>query len=130
MEIFFKVAVKALIKNDEGQWLVLFRSANEEINPSEIDIPGGGMNFGEKAEESLHREIMEEVGIEIEIEKPLRVWNFIKNDLHVVGITFLAKYVSGEIKLSGEHSAYKWISKDEIMIGDYPQWIKEEFGNV
>ena len=127
MERKFCIAVKAIIKNEEGKYLVLFKSETEEINPKEIDIPGGRMKFGESAEESLKREIEEEIGVEIEIIKPSRIWGFVKNDLHLVGITFLAKYIGGEFRLSGEHTKYEWIDKEKILTGNYPKWIKEEF---
>ncbi|MDO9231123.1 MAG: NUDIX domain-containing protein [bacterium] len=127
MERKFGIAVKAIIKNEEGKYLVLYKSETEEINPNEIDIPGGRMKFGENAQESLKREIEEEIGVEIEIIKPSRIWGFVKNDLHLVGITFLAKYVSGEFRLSGEHTKYEWMDKEKILTGDYPKWIKEEF---
>lgn len=126
----FGVAVKAMIKNEEGKYLVLYKSEAEEINPNEIDIPGGRMEFGESAEESLKREVEEEAGIKIEVGKPSRVWRLVKEDLHLVGITFLAKYVSGEVKLSEEHTRHEWIDKDKILAGDYPKWIKEEFEMV
>lgn len=127
MERKFSVATKAIIKNDEGKYLVIFKSETEEINPNEIDIPGGRMKFGESAEESLKREVEEELGINIEVENPSRVWGFVKEDLHLIGITFLAKYIGGELKLSGEHTKYEWVDKEKILTGDYPKWIKEEF---
>lgn len=127
MERKFGVATKAIIKNDEGKYLVLYKSETEEINPNEIDIPGGRMKFGESAEESLKREVAEELGINIEVERPSRVWGFVKDDLHLVGITFMAKYVGGELQLSGEHTSHEWVDKDKILMGDYPKWIKEEF---
>ena len=127
MERKFGVATKAIIKDNEGKYLVLYKSETEEINPNEIDIPGGRMKFGESAEESLKREVEEELGINIEVEKPLRVWGFVKNEQHLVGITFLAKYTSGELRLSGEHTSHEWVDKNKILNGDYPKWIKEEF---
>lgn len=127
MERKFGVAIKAIIKNDDERYLVLYKSETEEINPNEIDIPGGRMKFGENAEESLKREVYEEIGIMIEVIKPSRVWGFVKDNLHLVGITFLAKYVNGEFKLSGEHTRYEWVDKKKILTGDYQKWIKEEF---
>lgn len=130
MERKFGVATKALIRNKEGKYLVIYKSETEEISPNEIDIPGGRMKFGEKAEESLMREADEEIGIKIKIIKPSRVWGFVKDNLHLVGITFLAEFVSGEFRLSGEHTKYKWIDKEKILKGDYPKWIKEEFKEI
>jgi len=127
MERKFGIATKALIKNTEGKYLVLYKSETEEINPNEIDIPGGRMKFGESAEDSLKREVEEELGINIEIGRPSRIWGFVKDDLHLVGITFLAEYAGGELQLSGEHTKHEWIDKDVVLAGDYPKWIKEEF---
>jgi len=127
MDKKFGVAVKVIIKNKEGKYLVLFKSENEDINPNEIDIPGGRVEFGEDVQDSLKREVFEEVGLEIEILHPSRVWGFVKDDLHLIGITFTADLIGGEISLSGEHDAYRWITKEEILAGDYPGWIKKEF---
>ena len=50
-----------------------------------------------------------------------------KEELHLVGITFLVKCeeVDG-IQLSGEHTHYFWKSREEILNGDFPEWLKEE----
>lgn len=122
----FGVATKAIIKKND-KFLVLFKSENEDINPNEIDIPGGRIEFGESAEDCLIREVKEETNIDIIINKPSRIWHLVKEDLHLTGITFLANYLSGEIKLSGEHNKYRWLSKNEIIKGDYPKWIIKEF---
>lgn len=130
MDKKFGVATKAIIKNQDGKFLVIFKSDTEEISPNEIDIPGGRLRFGEEVEEGLRREVEEELGIKIEILRPSRVWGFVKDDLHLVGITFLANYVSGDIKLSGEHTNFQWIDKETILTGDYPKWIKKEFSAI
>jgi 8-oxo-dGTP diphosphatase len=127
MEKKFGVATKAIIKNEEGKFLVLFKSENEDISPNEIDIPGGRIEFGEDAVACLEREVKEETNLEIKIVSPSRVWDLIKDDLHLVGITFLADVAGGTISLSGEHNSYRWMTKAEILEGEYPKWIKREF---
>lgn len=125
MENKFGVAVKALIEKDD-RYLVICKSDKDDMNPNTIDIPGGRIEFGEKIEDALRREIKEEVGIEIEIKKPSNIWGFVKGNLHLVGITFLAEYKSGEIILSGEHVKFEWLRKEDILNGKYPDWLKEE----
>jgi len=127
MENHFGIATKAIIKNQEGKYLVLFKSEIEDINPNEIDIPGGRLEFGEDVEAGLKREIREEINLTVNIEKPSRVWSLLKDDLHLVGITFLATYFEGSVNLSDEHNSYRWVTKEEILDGDYPNWIKKEF---
>lgn len=55
-----RFTVKAVIVNNEGN-VLLFRS----------NLIGGGVEEGETNEQALHREVLEETGIEIEIIKPL-----------------------------------------------------------
>ena len=63
----------------------------------------------------------------VEVEKLSRVWSFVKEDLHLVGITFVVKCEEGgEIVLSNEHTNYFWKSKEEILEGNFPKWLKEE----
>lgn len=127
MDKKFGVAAKAIIKNKDGKYLVLFKSENEDINPNEIDIPGGRVEFGEDVQDCLIREIQEEVNLDIKVNRPSRAWGFVKDNLHLIGITFTADLISGEISLSGEHNVYRWMTKEEILAGDYPGWIKKEF---
>ncbi|MDD3386615.1 MAG: NUDIX domain-containing protein [Candidatus Pacebacteria bacterium] len=123
----FGIALKAMIKNDKNEYLVLFKSDKEDINPKQIDIPGGRMEFGESFKDSLEREVKEELGIEVEINNHSSVWNLIKDDFHLVGITFNAKYIGGEIKLSFEHDNYSWLKKEDVFNSKYPEWLKDEF---
>lgn len=120
-------ATKAVIEKD-GKILILKRSCDEDCFKEEWDIPGGGMKFGKFPEESLNREIREETGIEADIIKPLRVWTFFKNNnqTQVVGITLLCKYKSGEVKLSAEHTDFKWIKPEEIEKYNIHEGIKKD----
>ncbi len=129
MENKFGVAVKAMIKKGNC-YLVVYKSDKEDINPNTIDIPGGRIEFGEKIEDALKREVKEELGIEIEIKKPSNTWGFVKGNLHLVGITFLVEYKSGEIIVSDEHTDFEWIEKEKILEGKYPEWLKKEFSRV
>jgi 8-oxo-dGTP diphosphatase len=126
----FWVATKALILNDENKILIIYKSDKDDVNPNDYDIPGGRLEFGEKLEEGIQREVKEELGIQIQVEKPNRTRGFVKNDLHLVGITFLAKYLGWEIKLSFEHTQYFRKTKEEILTGDFPKWLQEEVKNV
>lgn len=122
----FWIATKALIINPEGKVLIIYKSDKDDVNPNDYDIPGGRLEFWERAEEGIQREIKEELWINIEIGKPNRIRGFVKNDLHLVGITFLAEYIGGEIKLSFEHTNYMRKTKDEIISWDFPWWLQEE----
>jgi ADP-ribose pyrophosphatase YjhB (NUDIX family) len=129
MQIFW-VAIKVLISNNQGEILIVYKSDKDEVNPNDYDIPWGRLEFWEKIEDGIKREVREELWIEIEIGKPNRVRWFTKNDLHLVGITFLAKYLWGKIILSFEHTNYIRKTKDEILAWDFPWWLKEEIHEI
>lgn len=59
--------------------------------------PGGGMQFGESAPETLKREFLEETGLIVEAGKMLFVNEFIQPPLHAVELFFEIKTFSGSI---------------------------------
>lgn len=60
--------------------------------------PGGGIEFGETAENALVREFREECGVDITVGKLLFVNEFLKKPLHAVELFFEVKITAGEIK--------------------------------
>lgn len=112
----FKVALKAIIQKD-GKILVLKRSCEEDVFAEMWDIPGGKIEYGEKTVDGIKREVFEETGLDVEIEfRPWSLWSFMTpaKERQTVGITLLAKYFGGDVKLSKEHTDYKWIDPSEF----------------
>jgi 8-oxo-dGTP pyrophosphatase MutT (NUDIX family) len=110
---FGKVAVKAVIVKD-GKVLICRDARNADM----WEIPGGRINEGEKLEEALKREIIEELGV------PIRVVGLVNSEqsLHVrdnAMILFLSFETmiegSSEPSLppSGEIAEIKWIGRTE-----------------
>jgi mutator protein MutT len=64
-EQLFHVGVKGLIRNDEGKVLLL-KLPVWKGRPSHWDLPGGRMNPGETFEQTLRRELREEIGVHYE----------------------------------------------------------------
>jgi 8-oxo-dGTP diphosphatase len=58
-----KVATKAIILKDEK--ILMTRDNRDSVN---WDLPGGRINVGENIETGLKREVMEELGVEINFE--------------------------------------------------------------
>jgi 8-oxo-dGTP diphosphatase len=109
------VAVKALVIKDQ-KVLVLSEARDKDsgTNPGKFDFPGGKMELGEKPEEALNREVLEETGLKVEIGNPVAVNQWIPvvggEKWQIVGIYFKCKLKDENgIKLSHEHDSFKWI---------------------
>lgn len=122
MKLRQQVAVAGAIFNHDNQLLFVRRIANDEFMPGVWEMPGGGTEYGEKPEEGLKREIMEECGIEITVGKPVAVSDYYieRNGERVqrVEIIFMCKLVSQSenVVLSDEHDAFVW--KDLANLND------------
>ncbi len=126
----FAVAVKAvIIKEDKA--LVLCRSKVEMQSSymnsrQKWDLPGGGLHFYERAEDGLHREIREETGLEAAIGPPVSLFDVIKYHIHLCIFTYACRWLEGEVRLSGEHEAFYWLTEDEAEESDLPSWLKRD----
>lgn len=71
--------IKALILH-QGKVLVVSENLTRESGNEILhDFPGGGMEPGETMEETVKREVFEEVGLTIEVDRPVGCWEWIIN---------------------------------------------------
>jgi len=105
----FRVAAKAFIVED-GKLLVLKRRPNDIQKPGIWEIPGGRLNLGENPFEGVKRETKEETGIDIDVLHPLNVKHFKRDDGQTITLLiFLCKALTDNVKISEEHSDFKWM---------------------
>ncbi len=107
-----QVAVKAVIKNSEGKFLIVREGERWQA-------VGGRLEKGEKLEEGLRRETQEETGItDLVVGKIIHVdeW-FAKPEgelKHIVALFFLCEVTSSDVVLSDEHQEYAWVTPVEL----------------
>ena len=119
-------AVSAIILNENKGILFTQRSLSDDFLPGYWELPGGGMDYGETPQAALMREIKEECGLGIEIIKPIAANTYFIKDLQRIEITFLCKAINPtEIKLSHEHSDYKWLKITEVNTIEVTEYIKK-----
>ena len=118
------IAVKSFIINDKGELLQIQRRSNDIHKPGQWDIPGGRLDHGEDPYEGLKRETHEEVNLDIDIQIPLDIHHFTRDDgQKITMIIFLCKPTSNNIQLSEEHTEHCWQHVDSG-IEYFPEWIQ------
>ena len=129
--MILQVGVKALIKNDKGQYLFLRRSERMEAETEpHWDIPGGRIDPTERLEQALAREIAEETNLTLSgVPQLIAAQDILvpAKDLHVVRLTYVAN-AHGEIAVSDEHQEYAWMTQDEALASHLDPYIREVFG--
>ena len=99
-----KIAKAIIVKDNKA--LILLRAGSEK-NADKWDLPGGHLNEGEELMEGLLREVYEETGLTLS--EPIESLYTKENTSF-----FKAGMPQEDIKLSHEHTEYKFISVDEI----------------
>ena len=91
------VGVGALIFNDQGKILLAQRGPKARNEQGKWEIPGGKVEYGEKLEEAIVREVLEETGVVVRVKKLLKISDHILSaeKQHWVSPTYICEIVSG-----------------------------------
>lgn len=110
-------AVAAIIVNDKGEVLLTRRA----FDPCKgmLDLPGGFVDAGEPAEQAVHREIKEELNLEIEQMEYLasfpNEYVFSNYSVFTTDFGYLCRVKSFDnIYAEDDISGYEFVSKDEL----------------
>jgi 8-oxo-dGTP diphosphatase len=102
-----KLAAHAIIQDGQGRVLVL-RSRYADV----WSFPGGGLNRRENLDTAVLRECREEIGAGVAIEALTGM--YYHNDISAYVAIFRCRIVEGQIKLSHEHTEFRWAAPAEL----------------
>lgn len=110
------IVVVAIIHNDKKQVLIARRAETKAFHPNMFECIGGHLDPGETLEQGLKREVLEEIGCEIEVGDVFDAFTYEDEEMLKVELSYLCKLVPGQVpKLNPEdHSEFLWIGSDEI----------------
>ena len=111
--IRFHITVKGIVIYHH-KILILKRVRPSSDGLGYWELPGGGLEYGETPHQSLIRELKEETNLDIKILKPVYTFTAIRSEYQTVGIGFLSVPTNDHVKISNEHTDYKFVSIDEI----------------
>jgi 8-oxo-dGTP diphosphatase len=104
--------VGAVIYNEQNEILCALRSPEMSL-PNLWEFPGGKIEEGENPEETLVREIQEELGCTIEVYEKIEEVHHEYPNVIVNLLTYKAKIVEGEPKAK-EHAELKWVPLQDL----------------
>jgi 8-oxo-dGTP diphosphatase len=111
--------VAGVIRREDGRLLLTQRMAEDTLG-GYWEFPGGKVDPGEELKAALHRELVEELGIETEIGAEIHNIVHAYPDRDVRLFFFDARIVSGEPR-KVEVADLRWVTHEELMDYQFPE---------
>lgn len=106
MTVKHSVSVAGIVVRGDGRILVIKRPDNGQWQP-----PGGVLELGETFEAGVQREVLEETGVTVAVQRLTGVYKNLS--LGVVALVYLCTPVSGIPTTSAEAVAVQWMTRDQ-----------------
>ncbi|MFF3211085.1 NUDIX hydrolase [Streptomyces sp. NPDC002886] len=101
------VSVAGAVVRQDGRLLAIRRADN-----GNWELPGGVLELSEPPEAGVRREVLEETGIEVEVDELTGVY---KNTTRgIVALVFRCKPSGGTERTSAESTAVAWLTPEEV----------------
>ena len=104
----FQVFAAAVMVDEDGN-IFLVKSTYQRFHP--WGLPGGSLEYGEHPEEAVVREVWEETGLNVYIEKLLLVNSWLPDR---VGFYYLCRIVDGDFHPTDEVSEFGYFSPENL----------------
>jgi ADP-ribose pyrophosphatase YjhB (NUDIX family) len=101
------VSVAGAVIREDGRMLVIKRRDNGNWEP-----PGGVLELDETPQEGVVREVLEETGIHVEVERLTGVYKNMARG--IIALVFQCNPSGGEGRPTSEATAVKWLTPEEV----------------
>ena len=120
------------VAEKKGEFLVAKRLPGGPLS-EKWEFVGGKNRWGESVPDTLKREWMEELNLEVEVKEHLLDTEFTYKETHFTLVCHKVEIIGGDIKLS-VHQDYKWVDKEGLKLLDFGKsdgvirdWIIERY---
>jgi len=97
-------------------------------------LPGGFVEYGERTEEATIREMFEETGLQVKIQRVLGVYSDSARDPrgHTVSVAYLVSRAGGALTAGDDASSVKFFKRNELpaLAFDHAAIVKDAFERV
>ena len=110
----YGLTVRGVIKNSDGEILIVKRHPKSRTDPEMWELPGGKVEQGEHFADALVREIKEETDLDVEVGDFCEA---VQNDYshkRTVQLMMYLEDAKGNVKISEEHTGFMWASLEKI----------------
>jgi 8-oxo-dGTP pyrophosphatase MutT (NUDIX family) len=104
----FMIGAMALIRDDQGRLLILEHTYRPSLP---WGLPGGWLKRSESAEAGLEREVYEETGLRVAVERLLAADFYRGGQFNVL---YACRILSGTYRPTDETSSYRWVTPAEL----------------
>ena len=121
-----EATVGALVVNPKGEVLIVQSSKWSDKHT----VPGGHIELGEMAEDAIKREVKEETGLDVDVEKLLLVQQaiyprFYCKHEHFVFLDYLCRTQDSTVRLDGrELQHYAWVDPHDALDLDLEEYTR------
>ncbi len=110
-----KVDIRGVLLNEQGQILMV----EEKLDPGKWSIPGGWADIGFTPSEVIKKEMKEETGLDVEVERVLAVYDkkchpHPQEAFYTYKIVFLCRKISGELRNTFDIDDVKFFDIDNL----------------
>ena len=117
MPALFSLGAFAILFDPDGRVLLCHRRDFDLWN-----LPGGGVESGELPSEAVIREVQEETGLEVAVERLVGVYGKMERDDLV--FSFVCRIVGGELALTDESDENAYFSIDRLPANTIPKQVE------
>jgi 8-oxo-dGTP pyrophosphatase MutT (NUDIX family) len=110
----YRILVKGIIQL-EDKYLIVRRWYDDRVlEPYQWGFIDGVLEFGEDPKKAILRNVTEQTGLSVVIDRILYTWSFMTGEVFNIGISFLCRTTMAEVLLSEELLESKWVTKEEL----------------
>lgn len=128
------LSVKVLVRDKNGNCLVLKRSLSSKANAGKWEFPGGKVDQGENFEKALVREVKEETGLTISLSRLIGAQEVELPERKIIYLILEGYFESGQVCLSDEHENFLWAKPHQIikmdLVEQFKRFVEENISKI